>query len=110
MMIKLNPLGNFQRVLWKESSIKCDVVYSMPGDLCQYYGKCGDNSVCSIDKTPICERLKGFRPKLQHNQTWPKSCVRSYSSDCKSGGRFIALADIKVPELLKVSPNEKYES
>ncbi|KAH7544240.1 hypothetical protein JRO89_XS15G0134700 [Xanthoceras sorbifolium] len=105
MLTKLNHSGFFQRLIWKERSSRWDLVYSAPDDLCEIYGKCSANSVCSIDKTPICEFLQGFMPKSQHNQTLP-TCVKSFPSDCKSGVRFMKFKGIKLPDLLDVYLNE----
>ncbi|KAJ4726200.1 putative Serine/threonine-protein kinase receptor [Melia azedarach] len=106
MIMKLNPVGNVQRLIWKERTMRWEIIYSFPGNFCEHYGKCGDNSVCSMDKTPNCECLEGFKLKSQNNQTWPVTCVRSHSSDCKRRDRFLKLADIKLPDLLAVSLNE----
>ncbi|KAL5737873.1 hypothetical protein ACOSP7_030634 [Xanthoceras sorbifolium] len=105
MLTKLTHSGFFQRLIWKERSSRWDLVYSAPDDLCEIYGKCSANSVCSIDKTPICEFLQGFMPKSQHNQTLP-TCVKSFPSDCKSGVRFMKFKGIKLPDLLDVYLNE----
>ncbi|XP_031280040.1 G-type lectin S-receptor-like serine/threonine-protein kinase At4g27290 [Pistacia vera] len=77
-----------------------------PSDPCGHYGNCGTNTDCSNNKTHLCECLKGFKLKSQHNQTWPKTFVTSYRFDCKSEGKFMKLSGIKLPDFLEVSPNE----
>ncbi|KAH9763654.1 G-type lectin S-receptor-like serine/threonine-protein kinase [Citrus sinensis] len=105
MMLKLNPSGTVQRLIWNERNAAWDVVYSAP-NVCGVYGKCGANSICILDKGPNCECLKGFKLKSQDNQTWPGKCERNHSSYCKSGDQFIKLDGIKAPDLLQVSVND----
>ncbi|ESR65271.1 hypothetical protein CICLE_v10010163mg [Citrus x clementina] len=105
-ILTVNPSGTVQRLIWHERSNGWAAVHLAPTLFCQFYGHCGANRVCSYEKTPNCECLKGFKPKSQHNQTRPGSCVRSESADCKSGDRFIMVDDIKLPDLLNVSLNK----
>ncbi|KAH9802955.1 G-type lectin S-receptor-like serine/threonine-protein kinase [Citrus sinensis] len=105
-ILTVNPSGTVQRLIWHERSNGWAAVHLAPTLFCQFYGHCGGNRVCSYEKTPNCECLKGFKPKSQHNQTRPGSCVRSESADCKSGDRFIMVDDIKLPDLLNVSLNK----
>ncbi|KAK9212419.1 hypothetical protein WN943_001801 [Citrus x changshan-huyou] len=106
MILKVNPSGLIQRLIWNERSTAWDVLFSAPDGFCDDYGYCGANAICSDDKTPSCECLNGFKLKSQDNQTWPRKCESSHSSDCKSGSQFIKLDDIKAPALLEVSLNE----
>ncbi|KAL9444245.1 hypothetical protein AB3S75_017430 [Citrus x aurantiifolia] len=101
MILRVNPLGQVQRLIWHEMSTGWQVFFTAPAPFC-HYGDCGPNSICSVEQTPHCECLEGFKFKSQQNQT----CVRSHSSDCKSGDRFMKLDDIKLPDLLDVSLNE----
>ncbi|KAH9651038.1 G-type lectin S-receptor-like serine/threonine-protein kinase [Citrus sinensis] len=105
-ILTVNPSGTVQRLIWHERSNGWAAVHLAPTLFCQFYGHCGANRVCSYEKTPNCECLKGFKPKSQHNQTRPGSCVRSESADCKSGDRFIMVDDIKLLDLLNVSLNK----
>ncbi|KAL9444258.1 hypothetical protein AB3S75_017441 [Citrus x aurantiifolia] len=104
MILKVNPSGLLTRLIWNERSTAWDLVFSVPDGYCGNYGHCGPNSICSLDQTPICQCLRGFKLKSQNNQTWPRKCERS--SDCKSGGQFIKLDDFKAPDLLEVSLND----
>ncbi|KAL5804357.1 hypothetical protein ACOSQ3_031157 [Xanthoceras sorbifolium] len=103
MLLKLNQSGNMQCLIWMEKTSVWDIIYTAPRDACGIYGNCGANSVCSIDKTPICECLKGFVPQLQYNQTLPKTCVRSVPLNCERGDGFLQVGSIKLPDLLEVS-------
>ncbi|ESR65276.1 hypothetical protein CICLE_v10010472mg, partial [Citrus x clementina] len=48
MMLKLNPSGKIQRLIWNERSSAWDVQFSAPG-ICDTYGICGANIICSPD-------------------------------------------------------------
>ncbi|KAK3199311.1 hypothetical protein Dsin_022726 [Dipteronia sinensis] len=106
MLTKITHSGFFRRLMWKERGSIWDVVVSAPNDLCEYYGKCSANGICSIDKAPICECLQGFMPGSQQNQTSPTTCVRSSPLDCRSGDRFIKLTGLKLPDLVETSLND----
>ncbi|GAY55348.1 hypothetical protein CUMW_163620, partial [Citrus unshiu] len=80
MMLKLNPSGKIQRLIWNERSSAWDVQFSAPG-ICDTYGICGANIICSPDNASNCD----------------------HSSNCKSGDQFVKLDDIKAPDLLEVS-------
>ncbi|KAL9444261.1 hypothetical protein AB3S75_017444 [Citrus x aurantiifolia] len=106
MMLKLNPSGKIQRLIWNERNNGWEVFFSGPDYFCQIFGSCGANSVCSIDKTPNCECLMGFKLESQLNQTRPRSCVRSHLVDCTNRDRFVMIDDIKLPDLEEVLLNE----
>ncbi|XP_044473366.1 receptor-like serine/threonine-protein kinase SD1-8 [Mangifera indica] len=106
MLLKLNNSGMIQWQVWNERTTGWDVVYIAPEDLCGHYRHCGANSVCDIDKTQICECLKGFAPNSQSNQTSFNGCVRHSQLDCKGGDEFIKLDGIKLADLIDVSLNE----
>ncbi|KAJ6332873.1 hypothetical protein OIU77_008843 [Salix suchowensis] len=36
-------------------------IYSVPVDTCENYRQCGDNAICRVRKSPICECLQGYR-------------------------------------------------
>ncbi|GAY55303.1 hypothetical protein CUMW_163420 [Citrus unshiu] len=104
MILKVNASGLLTSLIWNERSTAWDTYFSVPDGFCLNYGHCGPNSICSLDQTPICQCLKGFKLKSQDNQTWPRNCERS--SDCKSGDQFLKLDDFKAPDLLEVSLND----
>ncbi|KAH9651107.1 Receptor-like serine/threonine-protein kinase SD1-6 [Citrus sinensis] len=104
MILKVNASGLLTSLIWNERSTAWDTYFSVPDGFCLNYGHCGPNTICSLDQTPICQCLKGFKLKSQDNQTWPIKCERS--SDCKSGDQFIKLDDFKAPDLLEVSLND----
>ncbi|KAK9209431.1 hypothetical protein WN944_001797 [Citrus x changshan-huyou] len=101
MILRINPLGQIQRLIWHEMSTGWQVFFTAPAPFCRY-GDCGPNSICSADQTPHCECFEGFKHKSHQNQT----CLRSHSTDYKLGDRFIKLDGIKLPDLLDASLNE----
>ncbi|KAJ0101632.1 hypothetical protein Patl1_04510 [Pistacia atlantica] len=105
MLVKLNQSGMKQWQMWNEKSNGWDLVYSAPEDVCGHYEHCGANTVCSINKTPICECLKGFKPNSEYDQT-SQGCVRTLPLDCEGGDGFIKVDNIKLPDLIDVSLNE----
>ncbi|XP_044473215.1 G-type lectin S-receptor-like serine/threonine-protein kinase At4g27290, partial [Mangifera indica] len=106
VVAKLNQSGRKQWQIWNERSNRWDLKYSAPEDVCGNYRHCGANSVCSINKTPICKCLKGFKSNSQSNETSSQGCVRSLPLDCEGGDGFIRVDNVKVPDLVDVSLNE----
>lgn len=108
--LTLNNSGASLRVIWNERRSKWDTVYLTPRDQCDLYGQCGANSICSINKTPICECLKGFRPGAQgldttnHNRS--SKCVRKSSSDWWNEEGFLKLVGMKIPDYIEFKLNE----
>ncbi|KAK9209454.1 hypothetical protein WN944_001820 [Citrus x changshan-huyou] len=106
MTLKLNPSGFVTRQIWDENSNKWDELFSIPDQYCGKYGYCGANTICSLDQTPMCECLEGFKLKSQVNQTGPIKCERSHSSECTRGTQFIELDNVKAPDFINVSLNQ----
>ncbi|KAK9212431.1 hypothetical protein WN943_001813 [Citrus x changshan-huyou] len=106
MTLKLNPSGFVTRQIWDENSNKWDELFSVPDQYCGKYGYCGANTICSLDQTPMCECLEGFKLKSQVNQTRPIKCERSHSSECTRGTQFKKLDNVKAPDFINVSLNQ----
>ncbi|KAK9212427.1 hypothetical protein WN943_001809 [Citrus x changshan-huyou] len=107
MTLKLNPSGFVTRQIWNENSNKWDELFSVPDQYCGKYGYCGANTICSLDQKPMCECLEGFKLESQVNQPGPIKCERSHSLECKSGDQFIELDEIKAPDFIDVSLNQR---
>lgn len=77
------------------------MTYSIwPQDQCDHYSRCGANGNCSITGAPICQCLKGFKPKSQENwdtAEWSEGCVRNKPLSCESDG-FVKLQGLKLPD------------
>ncbi|KAJ9182794.1 hypothetical protein P3X46_006747 [Hevea brasiliensis] len=108
MLLKLNQSGSLELLIWNNNTAEWKVLYSMPYDTCDIYGRCGGNAICSVSKSPICNCLTGFVPKSQKewgSLNWTSGCARSAPIDCQSG-EFLMLAGVRVPDLLEYSLNE----
>ncbi|KAM6570371.1 hypothetical protein CsatB_018356 [Cannabis sativa] len=92
-----------QRLIWIETEKIWKPYYSGPRDQCDKYGQCGANAECIITENPICQCLKGFKPKsLQdwNSMDWSKGCVRSKPLSCHGKGKdgFLKLSGLKLPD------------
>ncbi|XP_061368994.1 G-type lectin S-receptor-like serine/threonine-protein kinase At4g27290 [Gastrolobium bilobum] len=91
------------RYVWVESDQNWIVYRAMPVDYCDHYGLCGANGNCVINESPICQCLKGFKPKsLQawNTMDWSQGCVRNKPLRCndKHKDGFVKLKGLKVPD------------
>ncbi|KAL0308037.1 UNVERIFIED_CONTAM: G-type lectin S-receptor-like serine/threonine-protein kinase [Sesamum calycinum] len=89
------------RYSMNEKKDKWNLVYTLPRDPCDNYGQCGPYGICSTEKTPICECLKGFAPKAQQDWDWSSGCARSRPLNCRGGDGFIGVPGVKFPDMLK---------
>ncbi|KAK1583959.1 hypothetical protein Q3G72_028605 [Acer saccharum] len=98
-----NPVGAIHRFVWNWQTTEWSILFTWPFDQCDNYAQCGANNYCRINKTPICECLKGFIPKAEdewHTQGLSQSrkCIKNLPSDCPSGEGFLKLPAIKLPD------------
>ncbi|XP_070678975.1 G-type lectin S-receptor-like serine/threonine-protein kinase At1g11410 isoform X2 [Malus domestica] len=100
----IDESGNIERSAWQDN--KWVQYWSAPDGQCDFYGKCGPNSICDpypkfADKFE-CKCLPGFEPKLRHEwylRDWSGGCVRQKgSSVCQNGEGFVKLERVKVPD------------
>ncbi|KAK0601618.1 hypothetical protein LWI29_025867 [Acer saccharum] len=101
--IVLHQLGTLQRLVWNWKTTEWSILYSWPFDPCDNYAPCGANNNCRINKTPICECLKGFIPKAEDEWdtkglSQSRKCIEKSPSDCPSGEGFLKLPAIKLPD------------
>ncbi|KAK0599332.1 hypothetical protein LWI29_004338 [Acer saccharum] len=100
----LHQLGKLQRLVWNWKTTEWSILYSWPFDMCDNYAQCGSNNNCRINKTPICECLKGFIPKAEdvwdtQGSSQSRKCIeKSPSENCLSGEGFLKLPAIKLPD------------
>ncbi|XP_048438350.1 LOW QUALITY PROTEIN: G-type lectin S-receptor-like serine/threonine-protein kinase At1g11410 [Pyrus x bretschneideri] len=101
----IDESGNIERSAWQGEVHKWAKHWSAPDGQCDFYGKCGPNSICDpypkfADKFE-CNCLPGFEPKLQHEwylRDWSGGCVRQEgSSVCQNGEGFVKLERLKLP-------------
>ncbi|KAK8985738.1 hypothetical protein V6N11_068977 [Hibiscus sabdariffa] len=109
--LTLNQSGTAMVLIWNATSTKWDTAYFVPRDKCDQYGQCGANAICSMNKTPICECLRGFRPESQgldvENLNGSTKCVKELSTDCRKGEGFLKLVSMKLPDFIEFKLNER---
>lgn len=94
----------FQRMTWIESEKAWRIYATSPNDLCDAYGLCGAHGNCIITDSPVCQCLKGFKPKSQEKwelMDWSEGCVRSEPLRCQEGKSkdgFVKFSGLKVPD------------
>ncbi|KAK8602971.1 hypothetical protein V6N13_085173 [Hibiscus sabdariffa] len=108
--LTLNQSGTAMVLIWNDTSTKWDTAYFEPHDKCDQYSQCGANAICSMNKTPICECLRGFRPESQgldaENLNGSTKCVKELSTDCRKGEGFLKLVSMKLPDFIEFKLNE----
>ncbi|KAH7546564.1 hypothetical protein FEM48_Zijuj01G0214100 [Ziziphus jujuba var. spinosa] len=62
--------------------ISQDVFATVPRDNCDKYGLCGAYGNCLIGEAPVCQCLKGFKPKGDL-MAWSQGCVRNKPFSCQ---------------------------
>ncbi|GMN67209.1 hypothetical protein TIFTF001_036267 [Ficus carica] len=92
-----------RRLIWVEADQSWRTYASSPRDNCDKYNVCGANANCVINDNPICQCLKGFKPKSQdkwNSMDWSDGCVRSSPLNCLEKDRdgFIQFSGLKVPD------------
>ncbi|CAK9144613.1 unnamed protein product [Ilex paraguariensis] len=106
--LKMEQSGLLDLFVMDEKGTSWTLVYTTPGEPCDNYGQCGPNGICKLNKTPMCECLKGFTPKSQVEWevlVWSSGCVRKVPLDCHSGEGFVQVPSVKLPDLLEFQLN-----
>ncbi|CAN6558005.1 unnamed protein product [Malus baccata var. baccata] len=91
------------RLRWIEAEKTWKAYSTVPRDMCDHYGLCGANGNCLIGENPVCQCLKGFKPKSQErwNLTdWSLGCERKKPLSCQEKHKdgFIKFSGLKLPE------------
>ncbi|XP_027191781.1 receptor-like serine/threonine-protein kinase SD1-8 isoform X2 [Cicer arietinum] len=105
--LSVNSLGKLQRLTWIQSGQLWSTFWYAPKDQCDNYRECGPYGICDTNASPVCQCVKGFRPK--NHQAWnlrdgSDGCVRNNELDCGSD-RFLKLVNVKLPETSSVFVN-----
>ncbi|KAK0599442.1 hypothetical protein LWI29_005336 [Acer saccharum] len=100
--------GAMHRLTWKTT--EWSILYTWPFDQCDNYAQCGANNYCRINKTPICECLKGFIPKAEdewdtQGLSQSRKCIEKPPSDCPSGEGFLKLPATKLSDFYLYNNN-----
>ncbi|CAN0855532.1 G-type lectin S-receptor-like serine/threonine-protein kinase At4g27290 [Linum grandiflorum] len=89
-----------QRLVWSDVTRTWGMFTSTPRDRCDNYAICGVYAACTIFESPICQCLKGFKPKSQEMWDmldWSQGCVRDKPLECSEDG-FIKYTGLKLPD------------
>ncbi|KAL5580195.1 hypothetical protein UlMin_012637 [Ulmus minor] len=91
------------RMIWIEAEKTWRIYASVPKDYCDTYGLCGPNGNCMITESPVCQCLKGFKPKSPSKwniMEWSEGCVRNNPLSCqeKEKDGFIKFSGLKLPD------------
>ncbi|KAG8365006.1 hypothetical protein BUALT_Bualt18G0058100 [Buddleja alternifolia] len=98
--VTIEQSGSVQRYRMNERRDKWNIVFTIPRDPCDYYAQCGPYGVCSIERVPICECLKGFSPGGQGEWDWSGGCTRIRPLNCENGDGFLEVKGVKFPDML----------
>ncbi|XP_045800761.1 G-type lectin S-receptor-like serine/threonine-protein kinase At4g27290 isoform X1 [Trifolium pratense] len=91
------------RYVWIESAKRWEIYTSVPLDLCDSYALCGAYSSCVISDSPVCQCMKGFKPKSPqawYAMDWSNGCVRNKALLCEEKNKdgFVKLSGMKGPD------------
>ncbi|KAA8515431.1 hypothetical protein F0562_018958 [Nyssa sinensis] len=104
----LNYSGVLQRVLWNNQSLEWLLLKKHPGDMCESYGHCGPNAICTVNDAQVCSCLAGYMPKSSQEWAiplWSGGCVRKKPLNCPKGEGFIELKGVEIPDLRQFRTN-----
>ncbi|GAU51619.1 hypothetical protein TSUD_132320 [Trifolium subterraneum] len=92
-----------QRIIWISESKTWNAYLTLPQDSCDVYNICGNNGLCALNESPVCQCLDGFKPKSpqQWNATdWSQGCVPNGNWSCgvKNRDGFKRIAAMKLPD------------
>ncbi|TKY66654.1 G-type lectin S-receptor serine/threonine-protein kinase SD1-1 [Spatholobus suberectus] len=99
------------RYVWSDADKTWNFYSTMPIEYCDHYGFCGANSFCSTTASPMCECLKGFKPKSPekwNSMVWTQGCVLKHPLSCKYDG-FAPVDGLKVPDTKNTSVDESID-
>ncbi|ESR65346.1 hypothetical protein CICLE_v10007528mg [Citrus x clementina] len=87
-----------QRFIWNKATKSWDLNSNVPRDLCDTYALCGAYGICIISDMPVCQCLKGFKPKSRGYVDWSQGCVRDKSLNYSRQDGFIKFTAMKLPD------------
>ncbi|XP_058779918.1 G-type lectin S-receptor-like serine/threonine-protein kinase At4g27290 isoform X1 [Vicia villosa] len=101
----LDSEGQITRYFLSDDRKSWQIFFIGPIDQCDNYAKCGANSYCDTDNSPICECLDGFIPKSRekwNSQNWTDGCVRRVKLVCDDNSDgFLKQVEMKLPDTSK---------
>ncbi|KAI7737806.1 hypothetical protein M8C21_011981, partial [Ambrosia artemisiifolia] len=102
--VVLQPNGRIERLLWIDSKQEWILYLTPENDHCDQYTVCGPYASCNINKSPVCECLKGFEPTSSDQWAvgdWSQGCRRRTPLDCENGEGFNKYSNLKLPDTQK---------
>ncbi|PON81461.1 S-receptor-like serine/threonine-protein kinase [Trema orientale] len=78
--------------------------FSYPRDSCDNYRLCGANGNCNMSNGPVCQCLKGFKPKSPEkweSMDWSEGCVLEHAVNCQMDQQndgFVKFSGLKLPD------------
>lgn len=100
-ILRMSSSGVLNRSTWIPRSGKLKRIgYLFPNEPCDTYNKCGPNGLCDINTSPICNCIRGYKPR--HQEAWElkdteSGCVRKTQSRCY-GDQFLKQQTMKLPD------------
>ncbi|XP_076923105.1 G-type lectin S-receptor-like serine/threonine-protein kinase At4g27290 [Bidens hawaiensis] len=101
MRVVVHPNASIARLLWDDSKQDWNLFLAPESDQCNQYAVCGPNGRCNVDKSPVCECLKGFEPKSPDRWSAAdpsQGCRRAIPLDCGPGEGFNKYSNLKLPD------------
>ena len=74
----------YERYIWVDGN--WERYLNLPKDNCDNYNFCGAYGNCIIGESPVCQCVKGFKPKSPDTwnpNEWSKGCIRSTQLSCQ---------------------------
>ncbi|KAL2496275.1 G-type lectin S-receptor-like serine/threonine-protein kinase [Forsythia ovata] len=110
--LTIDRSGFLQRYNMNERKNGWNLVFTVPRDPCDNYGRCGPNGICRINKIETCECLRGFTPRSQ--QDWDSrdfsgGCTRIRPPNCQNGDGFPKMV-ASFPDMLQFQLNTSMSS
>ncbi|CAN1281434.1 G-type lectin S-receptor-like serine/threonine-protein kinase At4g27290 [Linum perenne] len=103
IIVMNQTLYSRQRLVWNEVARDWGMYASVPRDRCDNYAICGVYATCAVSESPICQCLKGFKPKsseMLDMMDWSHGCVRDKPLECShgNGDGFLKHSGLKLPD------------
>ncbi|XP_052289567.1 G-type lectin S-receptor-like serine/threonine-protein kinase At4g27290 isoform X8 [Citrus sinensis] len=87
-----------RRFIWNKATQSWELYSDVPRDQCDTYGLCGAYGICIISQSPVCQCLKGFKPKSGGYVDRSQGCVRSKPLNYSRQDGFIKFTELKLPD------------
>lgn len=103
-----------QRYTWIQEAQSWRLYASVPRDNCDLYNLCGPYGNCNIGDSPVCNCLKGFKPRSPGNwdmMDWTQGCLinEQWSCEDKSQHGFVKFSGVKYPDTSHSWVNESMD-